>query len=371
METFRFEINFGMNDSFYSIITGTGRYIPTQIVENKKFMDNEFFNSSGEKISRSNDEIISKFQQITEIEERRYVEDQFVTSDIGFFAAKEAISISGIDKETLDYIIVAHNFGDVKKANQKSDFVPTIASRIKFKLGINNPYCVAYDIPFGCPGWVQAMIQADYYIKSGDAKKVLVIGAETLSRVSDPHDIDSMIYSDGAGAAVVESVKSSEPVGILAHKTRSDTINHSGLLRMEKSYNPGFQNNDIFLKMDGRKLYEYVLNTVPQVLKDCIDRVGLTLSNIKKVIIHQANAKMDDAILFRLFKLYNIKDIPKHIMPMTIAWLGNNSVATIPILLDLLIRGEMENQQLAKGDHCIFASVGAGMNVNVIVYRMP
>ncbi|HEX7412281.1 MAG TPA: 3-oxoacyl-[acyl-carrier-protein] synthase III C-terminal domain-containing protein, partial [Bacteroidales bacterium] len=232
-------------------------------------------------------------------------------------------------------------------------------------------YTIAYDVPFGCPGWLQALIQADYYIKSGDAKKILVIGAETLSRISDPHDIDSMIYSDGAGAAIVEAVNSETPVGVLAHLTRSDTIDHAHLLRMAKSYNPEFPDETLFLKMNGRKLYEYALNTVPQLVKDCIDKAGLSITDIKKVLIHQANAKMDDAILARIFKLYGINEIPAFVMPMTIAKLGNNSVATLPILYDLLIKGKLENHVLTKGDYYVFASVGAGMNVNAAVYRMP
>ncbi len=360
-----------MKEHLYSIITGTGSYIPTKIVKNEKFLKSTFFNAAGEKIAKENEEIVSKFHQITEIEERRYVEDKFVASDIAFFAAEAAIASAHIDKETLDYIIVAHNFGDVLKTNKRSDTVPGLSSRVKFKLGIKNPYTVAYDLPFGCPGWLQAVIQADYYIKSGDAKKILVIGAETLSRISDPHDIDSMIYSDGAGAIILEAVNSETPVGILTHLTRSDTIDHVHLLKMSRSYNPEFPDETLFLKMNGRKLYEYALNIVPQVVKDCIDKAGLSIGDIKKVIIHQANAKMDDAILARVFKLYGISEIPEFVMPMTISKLGNNSVATLPILFDLLMAGKIEHHVLTKGDYYVFASVGAGMNVNAAVYRMP
>jgi 3-oxoacyl-[acyl-carrier-protein] synthase-3 len=358
-----------MSNRFFSIIIGSGRYIPTRIIKNEKFLANDFFNAVGEKIAKTNEEIISKFHQITEIEERRYVEDKYVASDIGFFAAQDALESSKIDKETLDYIIVAHNFGDVKKSNPKSDFVPCLAARIKHKLGIENPYTVAYDLPFGCPGWIQAIIQADYYIKSGDAKRILVIAAETLSRISDPHDIDRMLYSDGAGAVILEAVESDTPVGIIKHLTRTDTLEQTYLLRMDKSYHPDHDCNELFLKMNGRKLYEYALNTVPQVVKDCIDKSGVPFSDIKKVLIHQANAKMDYAILARVFKLFGVSEIPEDIMPMTIAKLGNNSVATIPILYDLIMKGEMKDQQINSGDHFILTSVGAGMNVNVIVYK--
>ncbi len=360
-----------MKGHFYSIITGSGRYIPTHVVKNEDFLNNAFYNAAGEKNHKKNEEIITKFQQITEIEERRYVEDDYVASDMGYFAALKAIDAANIDKESLDYIIVAHNFGDVLKSNKKSDLVPSLASRIKYKLGINNPEAIAYDLPFGCPGWLQAVIQADYYIKSGDAKKILVIGTETLSRISDPHDIDSMIYSDGAGAVIIEAIQSEEPVGILKHKTRSDTVGHAHLLRMGVTYDPFSTDDTLFLKMDGRKLYEYALNTVAPAIKACIDKAGLSITEVKKILIHQANAKMDYAILIRLLKLYHIKEIPEGIMPMTIAKLGNNSVATLPVLYDLIMKGELDNHSIHSGDNIVFASVGAGMNVNAVVYKMP
>ena len=88
-------------------------------------------------------------------------------------------------------------------------------------------------------------------------------------------------------------------------------------------------------------------------------------------MIHQANQKMDEAILTRLFKLYKIEDIPDDIMPMTIHWLGNSSVATLPTMLDLVQRGKLDNHKLHSGDIVVFASVGAGMNINSMVYRMP
>jgi len=360
-----------MSEAFYSVIAATGKYIPTRVVKNEEFLKRKFYNASGSQLVKPNMEVIEKFQQITGIVERRYVDDNLVASDIAYFAAKNALESSGINMDDLDYIIVAHNFGDVKKSNPKSDLVPSLAARVKHKLGIINPFTIAFDLPFGCPGWLQGVVHANYFIKSGDAKRVMVIGAETLSRVCDPHDIDSMIYSDGAGAVIFESVKSSTPQGVLAHLTRSDTIDHAPLLTMDISYCPEFENDDIFLKMNGRKLYEYALNTVPQTVKSCIEKAGLHLSDIKKVLIHQANAKMDDAILSRLFKLYGVSEIPDGIMPMTISKLGNNSVATLPILLDLIRKGELDNQQINSGDNIVFASVGAGMNINALVYRMP
>lgn len=355
-----------MHKPLYSVITGTGSYIPTIRKTNTDFLGHTFYNEDGSVLDKDNQEIIDKFLEITTIAERRHVSDDLVTSDIATFAAVDAIANAGIEKEELDYIIVAHNFGDVRHHNPRTDMVPSLASRVKFNLEIKNPACVAYDVPFGCPGWLQAVIQADYYLKSGDAKKILVIGAEVLSRVSDPHDRDSMLYADGAGAVVLEAVSSDTPVGIIAHTTRSDTFMHSKMLHMGQSYKP--DSEQLFLKMNGRKLYQYALETVPQAIKDCIDKSGTPVDQIRKVLIHQANGKMDDAILKRLYSLYGIKELPEHIMPMTISWLGNSSVATLPTLLDLILKHKIESQVINPGDKIVFASVGAGMNINAMVY---
>jgi 3-oxoacyl-[acyl-carrier-protein] synthase-3 len=363
-----------MSNKLYSAFKASGSYIPEMIVKNEDFLERKFYTAQKELMTKPNAEIISKFQEITCIKERRYVTNDLCTSDIAYFAAKNAFETSGIDPETIDYVIVAHNFGDVRADNRRSEFVPSLAARVKQKLGIKNPFAVAYDIAFGCPGWLQAVIQADFYIRSGQAKRALVIGAESLSRISDPADIDSMIYSDGAGAVIIEGVESEEPIGILTHATRSDTLEHAKLLVMSESYDPNHNGNDLFLKMNGHKLYKYALSTVPGAIKLCLDKAKLTIYDIKKVLIHQANEKMDEEILNRLFSLYEIKDRVseriKQIMPMTISWLGNSSVATLPTLYDQIMKNNLAGHQLRSGEHYIFASVGAGMNVNCMIYKM-
>jgi len=360
-----------MSSSIYSEITGTGSSIPTECVKNEDFLNNDFFDKGGKKLEKTNQEIIDKLEEITTIKERRYVSDNLLTSDIAYFAAEEAIKSAGINQEELDYIIVAHNFGDVSNDNNKIDIMPSLAARVKQRLAIENPNAVAYDLPFGCPGWLQGVIQADYFIKSGDAKKILVIGAEVLSRVCDPHDMDSMLYSDGAGAVILEAKHSDTAIGILAHKTRSDTLVYANMLFMGESYNPNDENNGKpFIKMNGRKLYQYALETVPQAIKACLEKSNTELSEIKKVLIHQANGKMDDAILDRLYNLYGVDNAPEDIMPMTISWLGNSSVASIPTLLDLILNNKLDPHKINKGDKLILASVGAGMNVNALIYKM-
>jgi 3-oxoacyl-[acyl-carrier-protein] synthase-3 len=169
-----------------SVITGTGSYVPSLVKKNDDFLQHNFLNEDGTPFEYDNPTIIEKFKDITGIVERRYATPDLNSSDLGHLAAEAAIADAGINREKIDYIIVAHNFGDVKSAAIQSDILPSLASRIKQKLGIKNPNCVAYDILFGCPGWIEGVIQAHAFLKSGMAKKVLVIGTETLSRVVDP-----------------------------------------------------------------------------------------------------------------------------------------------------------------------------------------
>ncbi len=361
-----------VSENIHTVIVGAGSYIPSRTVSNEDFLETEFFEAYDKRYDRSkNPTIIKKFEAITNIVERRYVADDLVTSDMATYAAQKALVNSGIDKESLDYIIVAHNFGDVRADNRRSDFVPSLAARVKQRLEIHNPRCIAYDLPFGCAGWLQGVIQANYYIKSGDAKRVLVIGAETLSRVSDPHDRDSMLYSDGAGCAILEARSSSEPIGILAHAARSDTLEHASLMWMGKSFNPDFKSGALFLKMLGRKLYEYAVKKVPELIRESLDKAGLKLGDVDKILMHQANVKMNEAILKRLFAMEGNGDVPADVMPMTISLLGNSSVATVPTLLDLIQEGKLERQSIASQDLVVMAAVGAGMNINSVVYRWP
>ncbi len=348
-------------------ITGSGSYIPNVRVTNAEFAQHVFLSEDGANLPYPNETVTEKFREITGIEERRYVENDLLTSDIAFMAAEKAIADAGIDPETLDYIIFAHNFGNVKKDAIQTDILPSLASRVKYSLRIRNPKCVAYDILFGCPGWVEGVIQAQAFIKAGMAKRCLVIGAETLSRVVDMHDRDSMIYSDGAGATVIEATD--EPGGILGHATATFSYDEAYYLFFGNSFNKDHDPDVRYIKMHGRKIYEFALSNVPKAMKDCLDASGVDISEIKKVLIHQANEKMDEAIVHRFYKLYNQRP-PEGIMPMSIHYLGNSSVATIPTLYDLLVKGKIREQALNKGDVVIFASVGAGMNINAFVYRM-
>src|SRR5689334_21343561 len=163
-----------------AVISGTGAYIPHETKTNYDFVVHNFYGDDLTLIKAPAAEIVEKFKLITGIEERRYASHDLNTSDIGAIAAKRAIEDAAIDPETLDQVIVAHNFGNVIKHSIQTDLVPSLANRIKHSLGIRNPNCIAYDVVFGCPGWLQGVIQADAFFKAGIAKRILVIGTEIL-----------------------------------------------------------------------------------------------------------------------------------------------------------------------------------------------
>lgn len=353
-----------------TIITGSGSYIPAMIKTNADFAASDFYSETGKLSDTPPAEVVKKFKQITGIEERRYADDHLNASDLGALAAKEAIANSGIHPEEIDLLIAAHNFGNVYKHTIQSDAVPSLASLIKHQLQIKNPNCVAYDVLFGCPGWLQGVIIAHAYFKAGMAKKALIVGTETLSRVIDIHDRDSMIFSDGAGATVVEYLDpGTTQKGILSCCAQTHAVEEVNYINMGCSYKPGSDERVRYIKMKGRKVYEYAMTHVPAAMKACLDESGVSIHELKKVFIHQANEKMDDGIIKRLYQLYGIDKVPENIMPMSIHWLGNSSVATVPTLYDLVQRGAAPPHELKPGDVILFASVGAGMNINAVCYR--
>jgi 3-oxoacyl-[acyl-carrier-protein] synthase-3 len=258
----------------------------------------------------------------------------------------------------------------VVKHTIQGDAVPSLASRVKHSLGIKNPNCIAYDVLFGCPGWVQGLIHADAFFKAGIASKCLIIGAETLSRVIDVYDRDSMIFSDGAGATVLEYIDGEDNgPGILGSSVQSHCMDETYYIFMGQSYFPGSDPRVRYIKMKGRKVYEYAMIHVPAAMKACLEKSNVSIGEVKKIFIHQANEKMDEGIIKALYKLYGIPTPPPFIMPMSIHWLGNSSVATIPTLYDLVLKGHDKDHSLHKGDVILFASVGAGMNINAVCYR--
>ena len=365
------DLNFFMQHKMATVIIGTGCYIPDIVKTNSDFTVHNFFADDNIALDIEPHIIVEKFKKITGIEERRYAASDMDSSDMAAIAAQKAIEDAGCDPETIDQIIVAHNFGNVLKNTIQTDAVPSLASRVKHALNIKNPSCIPYDILFGCPGWVQGVIQSHAFFAAGIAKKSLVIGTETLSRVLDIYDRDSMIFSDGAGACVLEAKNPQETrSGILGYSVQSHSGEEINYLNMGKSYYPDSDPRIRYIKMKGRKVYEYAIKHVPEAMKICLDNSGVDINDLKKIFIHQANEKMDEAIIKELYKLYGIANAPENIMPMSIHNLGNSSVATVPTLYDMVKKGLMPEHNLSDGDVVLFASVGAGMNINAVCYRV-
>lgn len=355
---------------FTSVIVGTGAYIPGRVRLNQDFAGSTFFEQADVPVNGSAAVIIEKFRKITGIRERRYAEDDLNASDIAAIAGRQALDRSGIDPETLDQVVVAHNFGDVSCGSHQSQNVPSLANRVKNLLGIRRPECIAYDVLVGCPGWLHSIIQAHAYFRAGMASTTLLIGTETLSRVIDPADRDSMIFADGAGACVLEYRPAIANEGILGVAAQSYSIDEVDYINMGKSYKSHSSNGELFIKMKGRKVYEFALRYVPLAMKTCLDRSNVHIREVSKILIHQANEKMDEEIVKRLYQLYGESNVPAGIMPMSIQWLGNSSVATVPTLYHLIRSGEMAEHEIREGDVILFASVGAGMNINAVCYRV-
>lgn len=348
-----------------SIIESTGSYIPNDVISNQYFLDRNFLDDNGKVIPKENSAIISKLEEITQIKERRY-ENKLSTVGMASNAAEAALAKSSILRESLGGIIVAHNFGDIHPKNTQGHMIPNLAARVKNQLGIKNSKCFAFDVLFGCPGWLLAMDQAHQYLQNGVTDSIMVIGVESLSRVVDPNDIDAMLFGDGAGAVILKAEKSEQKKGILAYESYSDCDEEVEYLTMDHSRSG--EGKELYIKMIGRSVFKYAVNKVPQVITDCLKSLSIPLQEISNFLFHQANGKMLDAIGSKLSELNDAESIQEKV-PITLDWLGNTSVATIPTLLDMITRKEMNGFSFEKGDKVVMASVGAGMHANCMVYQ--
>lgn len=338
------------------------------LVTNSDFLANEFFDKEGNPLERSTEAIISKLEEITGIRERRYV--PFAEDSIGLMteASRLAVEDAGINVIDLSGIIVAHNAGNMVPGTGAFHTVPNLAAALKHELGDTNHKCFAYDILFGCPGWLQGIIQAHHAIQCGDAEHVLVTGLEIASRMLDPHDVDSMILADGCGACVVSREDGGER-GIIAHSTFSHGQDDNRIIYLGPSNKKGVEGSCYF-HMNGREVYKYATKWVPLVIKDALEKAKTSITDVGIFLFHQANAKMLCSITKNLAELCGIGEgsfIGK--VPSTIEFLGNTSVATIPTMLDLILKGGLDGYKIKKGEIGIFASVGAGMHCNALVYE--
>jgi 3-oxoacyl-[acyl-carrier-protein] synthase-3 len=346
----------------------TKTVLPDIRIPNSHFESNEFYDRSGVRIDRSGVEIVAKLESITGIKERRYIPPDQDSVQLMTDASRLAVEDAGLDVNDLLGIIVAHNAGNMIPQTTAFHPVPNLASCLKNALNCTNHSCFAYDVLFGCPGWLQSVIQAHQTIQCGDARHILVTGLEIASRLLDPHDVDSMILADGCGACVV-SRSDDATKGIISYSTFSHAQDDNRIIYLGESNKKGVEGSCYF-HMNGREVYKYATEWVPKVIKDALDKANLSIEDVDMFLFHQANAKMQHAIVRNLAEVYGVsEDMFAGKMPSTIAFLGNTSVATVPTLLDLVLKEKLDGYRIADGQITMMASVGAGMHCNALVYQ--
>jgi 3-oxoacyl-[acyl-carrier-protein] synthase-3 len=351
------------------IIKGTGTVLPERKIENSFFLNHQFMDTNGVVNPKPTAEIIAKLEAITGIKERRYISEKGDSTPIMVEASSNAIMDAELDKNQIDGIIVAHNAGNMLEGTAGFQTVPNMAALLKNKLQITNHECFAYDILFGCPGWLQGIIQANQAILAGDATNILVVGIEVANRLLDPHDLDSMILADGCGAVIISKSENSEGAGILSYKTYSHAQEDLNYIYLDKSYNPEIELSTLF-KMSGKDVYKYATYWVPRVIKQALDKAGVGIGEVDMFLFHQANAKMLHAFAYNLSSMYGIAGLSfDGKIPTTIEFTGNTSVATIPTMLDMIRKEELGSYRIKTGDKVVFASVGAGMHCNALIYQ--
>jgi 3-oxoacyl-[acyl-carrier-protein] synthase-3 len=351
-----------------SIISGTGSVIPEVLVPNSHFESSEFYDRNGARMEKSGAEIVAKLESITGIRERRYIPFEQDSIQLMTDASRLAVQDAGLDINDLSGIIVAHNAGNMVPDTGAFHTVPNLAAALKHELHSTNYSCFAYDVLFGCPGWLQGLIQAHHAIQCDGAEHILVTGLEVASRLLDPHDPDSMILADGCGACVISRSASGES-GIVSYSTFSHAMDDNRIIYLGPSNKPGVAGSCYF-HMNGRAVYKYATEWVPKVIKSALEKAKLNVTDVDLFLFHQANAKMLEAIATNLAELCNAA--PESFtgkIPMTIDFLGNTSVATIPTMLDLIRKKRLGSYEIREGDVEVMASVGAGMHCNAIVYR--
>ncbi len=350
-------------------IIGTGTVLPEMVVKNSYFLQREFYDSTGLKNEKPMQDVVDKLQAITGIVERRYV--PFDQDSVPFMAetALKTIADARLEVNDIDGIIVAHNAGNMIVDQKAWHPVPNMAALLKNRINSTNHECFAYDILFGCPGWVQGIIQAHQTIAMGNASKVLVVGVEVASRLVDPHDLDSMIFADGCGACIITESTDIESAGFISSATFShanDDISSIYLGNSNLKDLPGA----CYLHMNGKEVYKYATTWLPQVIKKALDKANMDVDDVDMFLFHQANGKMLAAIANNLAGLYGKSNASfEGKIPIIIQFTGNTSVATIPTMLDLILKGQLEGYNIKKGDKIVFASVGAGMHCNAVVYQ--
>ncbi|MFZ2526008.1 MAG: beta-ketoacyl-ACP synthase III [Candidatus Ferrigenium altingense] len=317
----------------YSRIIGTGSYLPAKTLTN---FDLEKI------VETSHDWILSR----SGIVERHIAADDEMTSDLALHASRRAIEAAGISADQIDMVIVATTSPD--------KMFPSTACILQDKLGIRN--CgAAFDMQAVCGGFVYALNTADLYIRGGQAKTVLVVGAEVLSRMLDWTDrATCVLFGDGAGAVVLQA---SETPGIVASKLHADG-SHRDMLKADGSIRNGEVQGDPFIKMDGKAVFKFAVKVLSEVVEEVLAENNLQGSDIAWLVPHQANIRIMEATAKKLgLSMDNVV--------VTVAHHGNTSAASIPLALDTAVR----DGRIKAGQNILLEAVGGGFTWGAVLIR--
>jgi len=307
----------------YSRILGTGSYLPARILTNADL----------EKLVETNDQWIV---ERTGIRERHIAAEGEFTSDLATQAARAALEVAGLAPDDIDLLLVATTTPDL--------VFPSTACIVQSKLGMTNGK-PAFDLQAVCSGFVYALSVADQFIKTGAAKHVLVIGAETLSRITDWNDRGNCIlWGDGAGAVVLSA--SAEP-GIIATHIHADG-RHKELLRTSTGPSTGLH-EPALMRMEGNAVFKMAVNTLDRIVDETLEANGLQKSDIDWLVPHQANIRIISATAKKLGMSMD------HVVT-TVAGHGNTSAASVPLAFDVAVR----DGRIQRGQTVLMEAFGGG-----------
>ena len=316
----------------YAKIIASGSYLPQKVLTNHDL---------AQLVATTDEWIIAR----TGIRERHIVAENETTSDMAYQACLKAIAMAKIAPQQIDLIMVA-------TATPDSIF-PSTACLLQHKLGIKT--CAAFDLQAACSGFIYAMTTADCYIKAGMATTVLVVGADSMSRIVDYTDRGTCIlFGDGAGAVILQA---SDEAGILACDIRADGSFGSILTSRGHLYN-GLIKGNPYIYMDGQAVFKFAVKALAAIAKDVLHKAGLTIDDIQWLIPHQANLRIIESTAKMLGATMDK-------VVVTLAGHGNTSAASIPLALDVALR----DGRIQSGDCALLEGVGAGFTWGAIVVR--
>jgi 3-oxoacyl-[acyl-carrier-protein] synthase III len=323
------------NSPRYSRITGTGSFLPPRRLTNDALAAQLALDG----IETSDHWIVER----TGIKARHFAAGDVACSDLAVEAARRALEAADADAASIDLIIVATSTPDM--------VFPSTACLVQQKLGVAG--CAAFDVQAVCSGFVYALTLADSMIRTGAARKALVIGAEVFSRILDFKDRGTcVLFGDGAGAVVLEA---SDTPGILASELHADG-RHVGILCVPGHVSGGGVLGDPLLKMDGPAVFKIAVNVLYEVARSVLEKAGRSEADVDWLIPHQANIRILHSTAKRL-------KMPLEKLIVTVDQHGNTSAASIPLALDVSVR----SGKILRGDTVLLEGVGGGFTWGAVL----